>query len=222
VLVAGQREFETRQERLAHGIPLHASVVGLLRRLAEETGVPMPEALGRATKRRYAIHTPRRCWRPGDTTRWPNSAAMGSWAEGPSISQNPLNIAPHTWGSSPRRPEAAPGLSPCRRGGLGAVVAGDVRIALVAAPHVVVEGRSHVLAAGVAGTVHTTPQIDAFHCLPARCPEAQDGGRTSWCWAKAPTLVPAPAPLGWRISRGTSISSLNRPKGHLAEETVLA
>jgi LDH2 family malate/lactate/ureidoglycolate dehydrogenase len=46
VLVAGQREFETREERLANGIPLHASVVGLLRRLAEETGVPMPEAVG--------------------------------------------------------------------------------------------------------------------------------------------------------------------------------
>jgi len=46
VLVAGQREFETRDERLAHGIPLHASVVGLLRRLAEEVGLAMPEALG--------------------------------------------------------------------------------------------------------------------------------------------------------------------------------
>jgi LDH2 family malate/lactate/ureidoglycolate dehydrogenase len=46
VLVAGQREFETREERLAHGIPLHASVVGLLSRLAEETGVALPEALG--------------------------------------------------------------------------------------------------------------------------------------------------------------------------------
>jgi L-2-hydroxycarboxylate dehydrogenase (NAD+) len=45
VLVAGQREFETREERLAHGIPLHPSVVGLLRRLAEETGVAMPAPL---------------------------------------------------------------------------------------------------------------------------------------------------------------------------------
>jgi LDH2 family malate/lactate/ureidoglycolate dehydrogenase len=45
VLVAGQREFETRDERLAHGIPLHASVVALLRRLAEEVGLSMPEPL---------------------------------------------------------------------------------------------------------------------------------------------------------------------------------
>jgi L-2-hydroxycarboxylate dehydrogenase (NAD+) len=45
VLVAGQREFETRDERMAHGIPLHASVVGLLGRLAEEVGLPMPEPL---------------------------------------------------------------------------------------------------------------------------------------------------------------------------------
>jgi L-2-hydroxycarboxylate dehydrogenase (NAD+) len=46
VLVAGQREFETREERLVHGIPLHASVVGSLRRLAEEVGLPLPEPLG--------------------------------------------------------------------------------------------------------------------------------------------------------------------------------
>jgi LDH2 family malate/lactate/ureidoglycolate dehydrogenase len=46
VLIAGQREFETRDERLAHGIPLHASVVGLLRRLAEEVSLAMPEPLG--------------------------------------------------------------------------------------------------------------------------------------------------------------------------------
>jgi LDH2 family malate/lactate/ureidoglycolate dehydrogenase len=45
VLVAGQREFETRNERLANGIPLHASVAAGLRRLAEEVGVPMPEPL---------------------------------------------------------------------------------------------------------------------------------------------------------------------------------
>lgn len=45
VLVAGQREFETREARLANGIPLHASIVGLLHRLAEETGVPLPEAM---------------------------------------------------------------------------------------------------------------------------------------------------------------------------------
>ena len=45
VLIAGQREFETRDERMAHGIPLHASIVTLLNRLAEEVGVPMPEPL---------------------------------------------------------------------------------------------------------------------------------------------------------------------------------
>jgi LDH2 family malate/lactate/ureidoglycolate dehydrogenase len=45
VLVAGQREFEMREQRLAHGIPLHASVVGMLRRLAEETGVAMPNPM---------------------------------------------------------------------------------------------------------------------------------------------------------------------------------
>lgn len=43
VLVAGQPEFETRDERMARGVPLHASVVGLLRRLAEDVGLPMPE-----------------------------------------------------------------------------------------------------------------------------------------------------------------------------------
>ncbi len=46
VLIAGQREFETRDERLAHGIPLHASVVGMLRRLADEVGLPLPEPIG--------------------------------------------------------------------------------------------------------------------------------------------------------------------------------
>jgi L-2-hydroxycarboxylate dehydrogenase (NAD+) len=45
VLVAGQPQFETRDERMAQGVPLHASVVGLLRRLADEVGVPMPEPL---------------------------------------------------------------------------------------------------------------------------------------------------------------------------------
>ena len=45
VLVAGQREFEAREERLAKGIPLHPPVVGMLQRLAEEVGVPMPEPL---------------------------------------------------------------------------------------------------------------------------------------------------------------------------------
>jgi LDH2 family malate/lactate/ureidoglycolate dehydrogenase len=45
VLIAGQREFEIRDERMANGIPLHPSIVTLLGRLAEETGVPMPEPL---------------------------------------------------------------------------------------------------------------------------------------------------------------------------------
>jgi len=46
VLVAGQRELETRDERLAHGIPLHALVVGMLRRLADEVGLPAPQPMG--------------------------------------------------------------------------------------------------------------------------------------------------------------------------------
>jgi LDH2 family malate/lactate/ureidoglycolate dehydrogenase len=45
VLIAGQREFETREERLVKGIPLHAVVVGMLQRLADEVGVAMPEPL---------------------------------------------------------------------------------------------------------------------------------------------------------------------------------
>jgi len=45
VLVAGQREFEAREERLAKGIPLHPPVVGMLQRLADELGLAMPEAL---------------------------------------------------------------------------------------------------------------------------------------------------------------------------------
>jgi LDH2 family malate/lactate/ureidoglycolate dehydrogenase len=49
VLVAGQREFEAREERLVNGIPLHPPVVGMLQRLADEVGLPMPEALPPAT-----------------------------------------------------------------------------------------------------------------------------------------------------------------------------
>jgi LDH2 family malate/lactate/ureidoglycolate dehydrogenase len=45
VLIAGQREFETREERLVKGIPLHAVVVSMLQRLADEVGVAMPEPL---------------------------------------------------------------------------------------------------------------------------------------------------------------------------------
>jgi L-2-hydroxycarboxylate dehydrogenase (NAD+) len=45
VLVAGQREFEAREERLAKGIPLHPPVVSMLERLADEVGLAMPEAL---------------------------------------------------------------------------------------------------------------------------------------------------------------------------------
>jgi len=45
VLVAGQREFEAREERLAKGIPLHPPVVGMLQRLADELSLAMPEAL---------------------------------------------------------------------------------------------------------------------------------------------------------------------------------
>jgi L-2-hydroxycarboxylate dehydrogenase (NAD+) len=45
VLIAGQREFETRDERMANGIPLHASIVALLGRLAEQVRLPMPEPL---------------------------------------------------------------------------------------------------------------------------------------------------------------------------------
>jgi len=45
VLVAGQREFEAREERLANGIPLHPPVVTMLQRLADEVGLAMPEPL---------------------------------------------------------------------------------------------------------------------------------------------------------------------------------
>jgi LDH2 family malate/lactate/ureidoglycolate dehydrogenase len=45
VLIAGQREFEIRDDRIANGIPLHPSIVTLLNRLAEEVGVPLPEPL---------------------------------------------------------------------------------------------------------------------------------------------------------------------------------
>jgi L-2-hydroxycarboxylate dehydrogenase (NAD+) len=45
VLVAGQREFEAREERLAKGIPLHPPVVAMLERLANEVGLTMPEPL---------------------------------------------------------------------------------------------------------------------------------------------------------------------------------
>jgi LDH2 family malate/lactate/ureidoglycolate dehydrogenase len=45
VLVAGQREFEAREERLVKGIPLHDPVVGMLQRLADELGLAMPEPL---------------------------------------------------------------------------------------------------------------------------------------------------------------------------------
>jgi LDH2 family malate/lactate/ureidoglycolate dehydrogenase len=46
VLVHGQKEFEALTDRRAHGIPLHPEIVGHLRRLAEETGVPLPVAVG--------------------------------------------------------------------------------------------------------------------------------------------------------------------------------
>jgi LDH2 family malate/lactate/ureidoglycolate dehydrogenase len=45
VLIAGQREFEIREERMAHGIPLHSSIVMLLGRLADEVGLPALEPL---------------------------------------------------------------------------------------------------------------------------------------------------------------------------------
>lgn len=40
VLLPGQREFETRAERVAHGIPLHVSVVKTLDDLADSLGLP--------------------------------------------------------------------------------------------------------------------------------------------------------------------------------------
>jgi L-2-hydroxycarboxylate dehydrogenase (NAD+) len=45
VLVAGQREFEAREVRLAKGIPLQPSVVAMLQRLADEVSLAMPEPL---------------------------------------------------------------------------------------------------------------------------------------------------------------------------------
>ncbi len=45
VLIAGQREFEIREDRMANGIPLHPSIVMLLGRLAEEVGLPPLEPL---------------------------------------------------------------------------------------------------------------------------------------------------------------------------------
>ena len=45
MLIAGQREFEIRDERMAHGIPLHSSIVMLLGRLADEVGLPALEPL---------------------------------------------------------------------------------------------------------------------------------------------------------------------------------
>jgi L-2-hydroxycarboxylate dehydrogenase (NAD+) len=45
VLLPGQREFDTRRDREANGIPLHPSVYGTLDTLAEEMGIPGPRAL---------------------------------------------------------------------------------------------------------------------------------------------------------------------------------
>ena len=46
VLLPGQREFETRREREANGIPLHAAVFTSLNTAADELGVPRPSPLG--------------------------------------------------------------------------------------------------------------------------------------------------------------------------------
>jgi L-2-hydroxycarboxylate dehydrogenase (NAD+) len=46
VLLPGQREFETRREREARGIPLHISVVAALNTLADEMGLSRPAPLG--------------------------------------------------------------------------------------------------------------------------------------------------------------------------------
>ena len=43
VLLPGQREFEARAERQAHGIPLHAAVYSALDALADEMNLPRPE-----------------------------------------------------------------------------------------------------------------------------------------------------------------------------------
>jgi LDH2 family malate/lactate/ureidoglycolate dehydrogenase len=45
VLLPGQREFETRREREAHGIPLHTSVFSALNILADEMGLARPAPL---------------------------------------------------------------------------------------------------------------------------------------------------------------------------------
>ena len=46
VLLPGQREFDTRRDREANGIPLHPSVYRTLDALGEEFGIPGPRALG--------------------------------------------------------------------------------------------------------------------------------------------------------------------------------
>lgn len=45
VLLPGQREFDTRAERLQHGIPLHISVVKTLDELADSLGLPRARPL---------------------------------------------------------------------------------------------------------------------------------------------------------------------------------
>lgn len=45
VRLPGQREFETRADRLAHGIPLHVSVIATLDSLADELGLPRARPL---------------------------------------------------------------------------------------------------------------------------------------------------------------------------------
>ena len=42
IRVAGEPEFEAEQERLRHGIPLHAGVAASLRALGDELGIAMP------------------------------------------------------------------------------------------------------------------------------------------------------------------------------------
>jgi L-2-hydroxycarboxylate dehydrogenase (NAD+) len=46
VLVHGQKEFEALQDRRRNGIPLHPEIVGNLKKLAGETGVPLPSPVG--------------------------------------------------------------------------------------------------------------------------------------------------------------------------------
>ena len=47
VLLPGQREFETRAERLQNGVPLHVSVIKTLDTLADELGLPKAQPLDR-------------------------------------------------------------------------------------------------------------------------------------------------------------------------------